>query len=281
MALPPWVIREQVRRALLEDVGSGDITTELVVDQGLMGVGHIMAGQAGVVAGLSLAEMTFLTLDETVRFQARVSDGASVQEGEELATVSGKMRALLTGERTALNFLQRMSGIATLTREFVELVRGLPVRITDTRKTAPGLCLLDKYAVQAGGGFSHRRGLAEGILIKDNHIVAAGGVKQAVELARQRAPHGMKIQVEVNTLEEVEEALKAGADALLLDNMDMPTLRKAAALTRGRVLTEASGRVNTKNVCKIAEAGVDLISVGSLTHSAAAMDISMEVERAE
>jgi len=281
MTLSPWVIREQVQRALDEDVGSGDITTELVVAPGSKGIGRILARQPGVAAGLALAEMTFFALDEAARFTACLSDGDTVRDGQDLAKVSARMAALLTGERTALNFLQRMSGIATLTRQFVERVRGLSARIAGTRKTAPGLRLVDKYAVQAGGGISHRLGLDDGILIKDNHIAAAGGVKKAVELARLRAPHGMKVQVEVSTLEEVEEAIRAGADWLLLDNMDTATLRKAAALAKGKAMTEASGQVNLDNVREIAETGVQLISVGALTHSAPALDISMEIQTAE
>jgi len=337
MSLNVLEVEEIVRRALAEDIGTGDITTALTVPPASLSRGQIVANEEGVVAGLQVAAMVFAVVAEAhaagsttvlrrfrpgggavgvesvrvtgkpIRVTAKhlrppveirglggreagsfrgakelllrpeVTDGACVQNGNVIAEISGPTAAILIGERTALNFLQRLSGIATKTARFVELVKDTGVRITDTRKTTPALRILEKYAVRVGGGQNHRFGLYDAVLIKDNHIRAAGGVKEAVEAARSGAPHTMKIEVEADSLAQVEQALEAGAEIILLDNMSPATLRKAVALCKDRAVTEASGRITEQNVVKIAQTGVDLISVGALTHSVKALDLSLEI----
>jgi len=270
-------IRKIVERAIVEDVGSGDITTRLTIPETATASGVILAKESGILAGMRVAELCFQVVDPTVAFAALASDGARVEPGQKLATVSGSARSILTGERVALNFLQRMSGIATMTGRFADAVAGTSARIVDTRKTTPGLRVLEKYAVRAGGGFNHRFGLDDGILIKDNHIAIAGGVAQAIRLARAGAPHTLKVEVEVRTLAELDEALQAHTDAVLLDNMSTDQMRQAVEIIGGRAVVEASGGVDESSVAAIAATGVDIISVGKLTHSFRSLDISLDI----
>lgn len=272
----PLQVRELLGRALQEDVGSGDITTELTVHEEQDGKALILAKGRFVVAGLPFAQEVFHLIDNATVFEVLHKDSSVVEEGDVIAKVAGRTRTLLLGERLALNILQRLSGIATVTRSFVERVKDLDVRIVDTRKTTPGLRFMEKYAVRVGGGHNHRFGLYDGILIKDNHVKAAGGIAAAVRGAR-RASHLMKIEVEVTRLDELEEALTAGVDAVMLDNMPVEMMRKAVTIAKGRAVIEASGNVCIETVRPIAEAGVDLISIGALTHSAPAADISMKI----
>lgn len=266
---------QQIRRALEEDIGPGDVTTDAVVPPEATMQGRIIAKQQGVVAGLDVAAQVFLALDARVVFTPKVEEGACVEPRCALAHLSGPARALLTGERTALNFLGRMSGIATLTRRFADAVRGTRARILDTRKTAPGLRALDKLAVRLGGGQNHRIGLYDMVLIKDNHIDFAGSLAEAVRRARA-AGAGVPIEVEARTLDDVRAALALDVDRILLDNMSLESMHKAVALTAGRATLEASGNVTLETVRRIAETGVDCISVGALTHSAKAFDLSLD-----
>ena len=272
-------MRGIVAVALAEDIGSGDVTSEAVVDESAGISAAILAREPAVVAGLGVVEEVFAQVDRSVRLAALAADGDTVEAGDEVVEVSGSARSILAAERTALNFLQRMSGIATETARYVAAVAGTSAAITDTRKTAPGLRALDKYAVRVGGGRSHRMGLFDGCLIKDNHIACAGGVKAAVAAARERLGRRLEIEVEVTSLEDVEEALAAGADGLLLDNMDPATLREAVARARGQALLEASGGITLDTVAEIAASGVDMISVGSLTHSVRAIDFALEASQ--
>jgi nicotinate-nucleotide pyrophosphorylase (carboxylating) len=272
-------IRAIVQRALDEDIGGGDLSGALFPESA-QAQAVIQAKQAGVLAGLHVAEVVFRQLDEASEWKPCKRDGEKVRNGETVVQLQGSLRTILMGERTALNFLQRMSGIATLTRRFVEAVAGSRVKILDTRKTAPGLRIFDKYAVRAGGGFNHRFGLYDGVLLKDNHLRAAGGVEPAVRGAREHLSPGQKIEVEVTSIEEVEEALRAGAEIIMLDNMTVTKMKKAVQLIAGRALVEASGGVTLENVAQIASSGVDMISVGALTHSVKALDLSLEVVRA-
>jgi nicotinate-nucleotide pyrophosphorylase (carboxylating) len=262
--------------ALAEDVGPGDVTTLATIPAGAGCEAQLRARQAGVVAGLPVAIAAFRHLDPTLAISEARRDGDRIEAGDVLLTIRGHARPVLTAERVALNFVQRLSGIATLTARYVECVRGTRARIVDTRKTTPGLRRLEKYAVRVGGGHNHRFGLFDGILIKDNHIVAAGGVAAAVHAARANAPHSLRIEVETETLEEVEAALAAGADAILLDNMPPEQLRQAVELVGGRAVTEASGGITLTNVRAVAETGVDLISIGALTHSAPSLDLGLD-----
>ena len=261
--------------AFAEDIGIGDITTEATVPPSQQGVGTIVAKSSGVVAGLPVAARVFDTLDATLIFRAFVNDGDKVVSGAPLAEVRGSAKTILIGERTALNFLQRLSGIATLTAQFVNAVSGYAVNIVDTRKTAAGWRAVQKYAVRVGGGHNHRFGLFDGVLIKDNHIVAAGGIANAVRKARESVPHTGKIEVEVETAAQVDEALKAGADILLLDNMSLELMRRVVEQIDGRTVTEASGGITLERVREVAATGVNLISVGALTHSAMPLDMSL------
>ena len=266
-----------VRAALLEDIGPGDITTTLCVRATAQATAWVLAKQPGVIAGLAVAELAFRLLDPDITWEANVQDGARVGEGRTvIATVTGNARALLTAERVALNFTQRLSGIASLTARYVSLVEGTLARIVDTRKTTPGLRALEKYAVRMGGGFNHRLGLYDCVLIKDNHIKAAGGIKNAVAGAKAHIPHTMKIEVEAATLAMVDEALFVGADIILLDNMDTETMRRAVEIIGGRAISEASGNLTEARVAEVAATGVDILSVGALTHSAPALDISLD-----
>ena len=281
MSRAPAGLREMVRRALAEDLGPGDVTSQACLPADLAGRARIEARQAGVMSGLAVAEEVFRQLSAAVSFRALVAEGETFPAGARLAELEGPVRDLLAGERVALNFLQRTSGIATLTRRYVEAVAGTRARIVDTRKTTPGLRRLEKLAVCAGGGHNHREGLYDGILIKDNHLRAAGGVAPAVQAAREGAPHLLKVEVEVTDLAQLQEALVAGAEVILLDNMPPALMAQAVALTAGRALLEASGGVTLDTVAAIAATGVDYISVGRLTHSAPALDLSLELEREE
>jgi nicotinate-nucleotide pyrophosphorylase (carboxylating) len=268
-------IFESIRRALAEDIGAGDVTSESIVPAEAVMRGRIIAKQNGVIAGLDMAEAAFRLVDENATFTAKVEEGASVSDRQELALVFGPARAMLSAERTALNFLGRMSGIATLTRKFVEAVAGTKAVILDTRKTAPGLRHADKLAVRRGGGQNHRVGLYDMILIKDNHIDFAGGIAEAV--SRARAVHnGMRIEVEARNVQDVESALALGVERILLDNMSINRMAEAVNLTNGRAELEASGNVTLENVRRIAETGVDYISTGALTHSVQVFDVSLE-----
>jgi nicotinate-nucleotide pyrophosphorylase (carboxylating) len=281
LRIPQTLVEKAINEALGEDLGlAGDITTNATVSSQTVALGIIGARKAGVVAGLQLVETAFKTLDPHAAIDVSVSDGGAVAANGEIARVAGNARALLTAERVAMNFLGHLSGVATLTGRYVEAVRGTRAHIIDTRKTTPGLRAFEKLAVRAGGGVNHRFGLYDAILIKDNHIVAAGGIGPAVERARAGAGHMLKIEVEVTTLEELAEALAHAPDAVLLDNMPLDMLRAAVAEVAGRALTEASGGVTLETVAAIAQTGVDLISVGALTHSAPSLDVGFDFEPA-
>lgn len=275
--LPSIMIEPLVRQALLEDLGrAGDVTTDAIIPQGLAWTGAVVARQAGKVAGMDLARMAFQLIDATVSFDIKKHDGSSVFPQDVLATMTGSARSILTAERVALNFLGHMSGVATETYKLVEAIKPHKAHICCTRKTTPGLRLIEKYAVRAGGGHNHRFGLDDAILIKDNHIAVAGGVTAAVNKARQAAGHLVKIEVEVDTLDQVREALTLPLDVILLDNMTPDLLKQAVTIIDGRFVTEASGRVTLDNVKAIAGSGVDVISVGWITHSAPILDIGLD-----
>lgn len=267
--------------ALTEDIGHGDITTENLIAPEALGVGEIVAKEACVLAGLTIAQQVFTTLDGSMTVTSDFKDGDSATIGEVVLRATGTLHGLLLGERTALNFLQRLSGIATQTRAYADRLAGRPARLVDTRKTTPGWRTLEKYAVRVGGGGNHRTGLYDGVLIKDNHIAVCGGISAAVAMVRKHISHLIKVEVEAGTLAQVREALDAGADTIMLDNMDLPTIRKAVALIQGHALVEASGRVHMDNLTDLSDAGVDIISVGALTHSAKSVDLSMRIEAKE
>jgi nicotinate-nucleotide pyrophosphorylase (carboxylating) len=275
MAVAADSLERLVDAALAEDVGSGDVTTDVTVDAGAVGTAELVTRSPGVVSGLEAAEAVFRALDPGIEFERLVEEGQVLERPASVARVTGSLRAILTGERTALNLLGRLSGIATLTRRYVDAVAGTGVAILDTRKTTPGLRALEKSAVASGGGQNHRFGLDDGVLVKDNHLRAAGSVREAV--ARLRAATDLPIEVECDTLDQVREAVTAGADAVLLDNMGLDELRAAVALVDGRARLEASGGVTLDTVRDIAETGVNEISVGALTHSAPSLDVSLEL----
>jgi nicotinate-nucleotide pyrophosphorylase (carboxylating) len=273
------VLDNQLRAFLVEDIGSGDITTDAVFRAGEQGSAVLRARQPLVAAGMELvAGRVFGLLNPAVAIADPVADGTAVEAGAVLLRVRGPVRDLLRGERVALNLAQRLCGIATLTRRYVEQVAGLPVRIIDTRKTTPGLRMLEKYAVRTGGGHNHRFNLSDGVLLKDNHLAACGSIAAAVERVRAMAPHTLRIEVETETLAQVRECLDCGVEVIMLDNMGLTEMREAVRLIGGRALVEASGGVNLETVRAIAETGVDCISVGRLTHSAPACDIGMDWE---
>jgi nicotinate-nucleotide pyrophosphorylase (carboxylating) len=265
--------------ALQEDIGTGDITTLCCVPQEETSTAVFRCKQAGVVCGLEVGRRVFELLDSSVRFEPLVPEGTEVQVGDIVAKVSGPSRSILSGERVALNLMQHLSGIATRTHALVRQVEGTHAVIVDTRKTTPGMRVLEKYAVRMGGGTNHRFNLADGVLIKDNHIVASGGIQQAVANARKTVPHTLKIEVETTNFAEIQEALEAGADIIMLDNMSCEEMRQAVALIAGRAKVEASGNMGSRNVREVAETGVDLISVGALTHSVEALDISLQFQK--
>ena len=264
-----------IEYALREDLGDGDVTTNSLATEKEDSKAVVRAKARGVIAGLPIAKRVFQKLDPTVVCVDNIGDGEDIKPGDILSEINGGTRALLSGERLALNILQRLSGIATLTSKYVKAVEGLPVKILDTRKTAPGLRILDKYAVSVGGGFNHRFGLFDGVLIKDNHIAIAGGIQEAVAVIRKKYKQKYKIEVETSDLEQVKEALIAGADIIMLDNMSPEQMKKAVRLIDRNALVEASGGISLKNVRGVAETGVDFISVGALTHSAPALDIGL------
>jgi nicotinate-nucleotide pyrophosphorylase (carboxylating) len=275
--LPQNLIEAAVRAALDEDLGlAGDITTNATIAPGTMAEAVISARKPGVVAGLALAETAFRALGPETRFSIEIGDGNAVNSGAVIARLSGDARTLLTAERVALNFLGRLSGIATLTRQYVDRISGTHAKIVDTRKTTPGLRAFEKYAVRCGGGYNHRVGLFDAVLIKDNHIVAAGGVAAAIRATKAAVGHMTKIEVEVDTLAQLEIVIREKVDCVLLDNMKPADLAKAVNIVAGRCLTEASGGVSLETVKEIAQSGVDLISVGALTHSAAVLDLGLD-----
>lgn len=277
--LPTIMLEPLVRAALLEDLGrAGDLTTDAIVPQEQRATTVLAARQRGVIAGLDLATLAFKLLDQDVEIAVERADGSVVAAGDVVATVSGPARAILTAERTALNFLSRLSGIATATRAIVDAVAGHKAKIVCTRKTTPGLRAIEKYAVRAGGGSNHRFGLDDAVLIKDNHIAVAGGIRPAIERVRSSVGHLVKIEIEVDTLAQLEEALALAPDAVLLDNMTPDELRRAVAMVSGRAITEASGRITAATVPTVAATGVDLISIGWLTHSAPILDIGLDYQ---
>lgn len=277
--LSELLIKRAVDAALREDLGAlGDITTNATVAEHAKCKAAFAARVAGVISGIDVARLTFEALDPSVSFEAQIADGDPVRPKTVVATVSGNARAILTGERVALNFMGRMSGIASLTRKYADAIEGTSAKIADTRKTTPGLRAFEKYAVRCGGGVNHRAGLFDAVLIKDNHIIAAGGIKQAIERAHAYAGHMVKIEIEVDTLKQLEKVLAHKVDAVLLDNMTPDVLHQAVKMVGGRALTEASGGVTLQTVRAIADAGVDLISVGALTHSAPVLDLGLDFE---
>lgn len=273
-------VRDQIRRWLAEDIGSGDVTTMATVPAGHSSRGIIHAKESGILAGLPLAAMVFGVVDGSLVFDARVSDGDRVERGTVIAVVEGSTHSILTGERLALNLMQRLSGIATTTRTYVDAVAGYPARIADTRKTTPGHRTLEKYAVRIGGGYNHRFGLYDAVMIKDNHIKAAGGITEAVRAARSRIPHTMSVEVEAESVEQAEEAARAGAQIVMFDNMGPDAMKEAAARVKAiapHVILEASGGMLPEKAAAAAASGVDVISVGGLTHSFRALDISLDL----
>ncbi|MEE1025901.1 MAG: carboxylating nicotinate-nucleotide diphosphorylase [Acutalibacteraceae bacterium] len=262
--------------ALKEDITSEDITTNSVMPRFQLGEVELICKQDGIIAGLFVFKRVFELLDADVQVELLVSDGEKVKNGQKIGTVKGDIRVLLSGERTALNYLQRMSGIATYTNRVVELLKGSKTKLLDTRKTTPNMRIFEKYAVKVGGGCNHRYNLSDGILLKDNHIGAAGSVKKAVEMAKEYAPFVRKIEVEVENLDMLKEALEAGADIIMLDNMSVEDMKTAAQLCRGKAETECSGNVTKENIAKLTDIGVDYISSGALTHSAPILDLSLK-----
>jgi len=262
--------------ALKEDVGTGDITTNSCIPEKNRSYGEFVAKSEGVVCGLDVARRVFELVDPLIEFTELMQDGDFANKGDIIARVEGPSRGILTGERVALNIMQRLSGTATATARAVDQVRGSKARIVDTRKSTPGLRTLEKYAVRTGGGHNHRFNLADGVLIKDNHIRAAGGIAQAISAVRENVPHVMKIEIETETLDQVREALDAGADIIMLDNMSNELMSEAVKLISGRALTEASGNMGERELSEVAATGVDVISIGALTHSVKAMDISLK-----
>jgi len=274
-------IEELVDRTLAEDLGWGDVTTEAIIPAELTGKASMVAKARGMLAGIEVARLVFCRVDPAVQFDIIIPEGSGIQPGDLIAKLEGKVASILKGERTALNFLQRLSGIATETSRYVEAIKGLDSRIVDTRKTTPGMRALEKYAVRVGGGHNHRLHLGDGVLIKDNHLAALRSqglaMKDIISRARERAPFNLKVEVEVRTAQEAVEAVEAGADIVMLDNMGLEEMRQAVQLVKGRALLEASGGITLDNVRRVAETGVDLISIGALTHSTRSLDISLEM----
>ena len=275
MEIPPSVINI-IYSALEEDIGQGDVTTNLLIPEDRKSKAHCIAKENFVLAGLPFVREVFRILDPSILFKTLFNDGSKVKKGNIIAEVSGKTCVILKGERVSLNILQRLSGIATLTNRYVEKTRGLKAKIVDTRKTTPCHRFMEKYAVKVGGGYNHRFGLFDGILIKDNHIKTLGSIKKAVREAK-KGHHLFKIEVEVKNLKEFKEAIESGADIIMLDNMSVRDMKEAVKIAKGRVMLEASGNISLENVREVAETGVDLISVGALTHSAPAVDISLKI----
>ncbi|MBR2471382.1 MAG: carboxylating nicotinate-nucleotide diphosphorylase [Clostridia bacterium] len=270
-----FMIDDIIKSALREDVGTGDITTNSTIPADKKISGKFIAKESGVVCGLPVVKRVFEIVDSEIKLSCNVADGDYVEKGDIIAEVSGPARSILTGERVSLNFLQLMSGISTRTNSCVKQVEGTKAMITDTRKTTPGLRVLEKYAVKAGGGHNHRYNLADGVLLKDNHIAAAGGITAAVAAARGNIPHILKIEVEVENMQMIEEAVACGADIIMLDNMSVEEMKKAVDFIDGRALVEASGNMGDRDLMEVAKTGVDIISIGALTHTIKAMDISL------
>jgi nicotinate-nucleotide pyrophosphorylase (carboxylating) len=270
-------LNDLIKRALEEDIGYGDITTLSLIPAGQKARGLFVAKTPGIVAGIKVSQAVFTYLDPATEFDVLKNDGEAIIPGDVIAVVRGQTRTLLTGERTALNFLQRLSGIASKTRRMADLIKYSSAQLLDTRKTTPGLRVLEKYAVSVGGARNHRFGLFDGVMIKDNHIQAVGSIQQAVAAARQKVPHTIKIEVEVDTMEQLREALEAQADIILLDNMDIYEMIEAVKITAGQALLEASGGINEGNLADVARTGVDFISMGALTHAVSSLDISFDI----
>jgi len=270
-------ISKIISLALEEDIGIGDVTTDLIIDEGLKGKAYIKCKEKGILCGCEVVKEVFHTIDDTLELKFLKSDGDEVNPGEKIIFIEGKVKSILKGERVSLNFLSHLSGIATATNKFVKL---LPpsVKILDTRKTLPGLRFLEKYAVRVGGGKNHRFGLYDGILIKDNHIIAVGGVKRALEIAKRNAPHYMKIEIETASLEDVKEAVEGGADIILLDNMSIDEIKEAIKIINGKAQIEVSGGINSNNIEQLIGLPIDFISIGAITHSAKAIDFSLTLE---
>lgn len=275
--LDRFLIIDIIKNALLEDINSGDFNSNLI-NRDLVGVGIITAKENGIVSGLCVAKETFKFIDEDIKFTSLKKDGDSIDVGEDIAIIEGRLQSILKGERVALNFIQRMSGIATKSKLYSEKVSKYNVKVVDTRKTTPGLRIMEKYSVRVGGCFNHRYNLSDGIMIKDNHIKALGGIKNAVKRARELAPHTTKIEVEVTNLKEVNEALDAKADIIMLDNMSLEEMKDAVKTINNKAIVEASGNVNINRVEDIAKTGVDIISVGELTHSVKSLDLSLNIK---
>lgn len=271
-------VEQIITLALNEDIGTGDITTLSTIPADKTALGRFVAKEDMIICGIDLAAHIFARVDPSIELKANFKDGDAVKKGDVIATVSGNAQNVLTGERTALNFMQRLTGIATRTHASVAEVAGTNAKITDTRKTTPGLRVLEKYAVRVGGGTNHRFNLADGVLIKDNHIAVSGGIKNAVKNARAVIPHTLKIEVEVETKEQLAEALDAGADIIMLDNMSYDLMRECVGIVAGHALVEASGNMGEKNLREVAETGVDIISIGALTHTVKAADISLKFQ---
>ena len=269
-------VDDYILNTLKEDITSEDVSTNAVMPESKQGKADLICKQDGIVCGLDVFERTFKLLDKTSRFEANFSDGDFVKKGELIGVIYGDVKAILSGERTALNYLQRMSGIATMTREYSDELKDYKTVLLDTRKTTPNMRPFEKHAVRVGGGTNHRYNLSDGVLLKDNHIGAAGSVTNAIKMAKAYAPFVLKIEIETETLEQVKEALEAGADIIMLDNMDNETMRKAVEMIDGRAQTECSGNVTKQRLREIAEIGVDFVSCGALTHSAPIMDVSLK-----
>lgn len=267
-----------IDNGLAEDIGTGDITTELLFDNSKKAQAVMIAKGKGVIAGLDVASLVFKRVDSKLKFEKLVQDGKKVEAGTEIVKLSGLAASILMGERLALNFLQRMSGIATKTNYYSELIKNYDVKVVDTRKTTPGLRILEKYAVKAGGGFNHRYGLYDAVMIKDNHIKASGGIKKAIKKVKKNLSHTMKVEVEVESLEEVKEALEVKADIIMLDNMSNDEMKEAVKMIAGMAIVEASGGITDRNIIEVAKSGVDVISLGTLTHTIRSLDISLNFE---
>ncbi|WP_163468668.1 carboxylating nicotinate-nucleotide diphosphorylase [Fusobacterium sp. IOR10] len=262
--------------ALREDISSEDITTNSIIKDNILGRGHLIAKEDGILAGIEIFKRVFKLLDENIEFKVNFKDGDKLQKGQIICEITGDLRVILSGERVALNYLQHMSGIATYTNDVVQLLKGTSIKLLDTRKTTPNMRIFEKYAVKVGGGYNHRYNLSDGVLIKDNHIAVAGSIKSAVEMARAYVSFVKKIEVEVENLQMVEEAIEAKADIIMLDNMDEFTMKKAVEIIGGRCKTECSGNITRENILKISKCGVDFVSSGAITHSAPILDISLK-----
>ena len=271
------IIEKIIENALIEDMNNGDITTDNLIDESSISVAEFTAKEDGIIAGLDICGSVFKVLDNEIVFEKLVKDGDRVSKGEVIGRVKGKTRAILSGERTALNLLQRVSGIATETNKYAEAIKDYSAKVVDTRKTTPGLRIIEKYGVRVGGGTNHRFNLSEAVMIKDNHIAAAGGIGKALEIIKSKIPHTVKVEIEVESLEGLKEAIEYGADIVMLDNMSIDNMKEAVKINDGIVILEASGNVTLDKIEEIAKTGVDIISVGALTHSVKALDISLNI----